>query len=107
MTAGSAWSFTAGCLKCGGELEVVTVGKTTGFQTSAVLVCEPCKTEWQVLVMLRPVVDKAAAWQGVLEPCGTEAAYVRHRRAGEDPCPACKDAHAANRRAVRTLRASA
>jgi hypothetical protein len=25
----------------------------------------------------------------LLQPCGTEAAYRRHRRAGEQPCPAC------------------
>lgn len=26
-----------------------------------------------------------------LKPCGTEAAYYRHRRAGETPCDACVD----------------
>lgn len=104
---GSRWAFSVGCLKCGGELEVVTVGKTTGFQTSAVVACVPCRTEWQVLVMLRPLTDKAAARRGELEPCGTRAAYVRHRRAGEDPCAACKDAHAAGRRGERALRTSA
>ncbi len=26
-----------------------------------------------------------------LRPCGTVAAYYRHRRRGEDPCPVCKE----------------
>lgn len=30
-----------------------------------------------------------------LSPCGTPAAYQRHRRRGEEACRACKDAHAA------------
>lgn len=29
-----------------------------------------------------------------LKPCGTDAAYRRHRRKGEDPCDACRAAHA-------------
>ena len=33
-----------------------------------------------------------------LEPCGTRAAYQRHRRAGEEPCGPCREAmRAANR----------
>lgn len=28
-----------------------------------------------------------------LKPCGTEAAYRRHLRAGEDPCDECREAH--------------
>ena len=28
-----------------------------------------------------------------LMPCGTDAAYRRHRRHGEEACPACKEAH--------------
>lgn len=30
-----------------------------------------------------------------LKPCGTHAAYQRHRKRGESPCTACKDAEAA------------
>jgi hypothetical protein len=32
-----------------------------------------------------------------LQPCGTPAAYQRHRNRGEDPCPPCKDAMRNNR----------
>lgn len=31
-----------------------------------------------------------------LQPCGTNAAYQRHRRKGEYPCDACLQAHVAN-----------
>ena len=27
-----------------------------------------------------------------LQPCGTRAAYIRHRRAGEKPCDPCREA---------------
>jgi len=36
-----------------------------------------------------------------LKPCGTEAAYVRHLRHGEEPCSDCRIAHAAYARAKR------
>lgn len=29
-----------------------------------------------------------------VKPCGTEAAFARHRRKGETPCDPCVDAHA-------------
>lgn len=28
-----------------------------------------------------------------VEPCGTDAAYERHRRHGEEPCGPCREAH--------------
>lgn len=28
-----------------------------------------------------------------LQPCGTQAAYLRHRRYGQIACPACLNAH--------------
>lgn len=37
----------------------------------------------------RPRVDD----ETLLRPHGTDAAYQRHRRRGELPCPACRDAH--------------
>lgn len=30
-----------------------------------------------------------------MKPCGTEAAYRRHRRRGEPACQPCRQAHAA------------
>ena len=32
------------------------------------------------------------------QPCGTPAAYRRHKRAGEEPCPACKAAESERQR---------
>ena len=32
---------------------------------------------------------------GALKPCGSYAAYKRHLRHYQDPCPACKAANAA------------
>lgn len=33
-----------------------------------------------------------------LQPCGTEAAYQRHRRRGEQPCEPCAEARRAKKR---------
>lgn len=40
-----------------------------------------------------------------LEPCGTQAAYRRHLKAGEPPCAACRGAEAMVRRKRRQARA--
>ena len=37
----------------------------------------------------RPRIEDAS----LLKPHGTDAAYQRHRRRGEIPCPACREAH--------------
>ncbi len=50
-----------------------------------------------------------------LKPCGTVAAYMRHRYHNQDPCEACLAAWAAyhrayyrrNRQAIREIRAAA
>lgn len=34
----------------------------------------------------------------ILEPCGTRAAFIRHRRNGEDPCEPCREAYNAYHR---------
>lgn len=41
-----------------------------------------------------------------LLPCGTHAAYLRHLRHGERPCPPCCAAHAENVRQAKTKRAA-
>lgn len=40
------------------------------------------------------------------QPCGTVAAYKRHRRAGEQPCAACAAAWAAEQRRLYAKRKS-
>jgi len=42
-----------------------------------------------------------------LKPCGTAAAYTRHRRAGETPCDACRRANADQKATERALRSVA
>lgn len=37
--------------------------------------------------------DRRETKPRVLKPCGTNAAWQRHRRKGEYPCEACRDAH--------------
>lgn len=93
---GSHWSFTAGCLRCGGELEAVNVGRTTGSQASAILACRPCKAEWQVLVHMLPTNQRSGV--GIARApevrCGSDSGYRQHRRKGEEACEECKAAHA-------------
>jgi len=43
----------------------------------------------------------------LLDPCGTEGAYQRHRRYGETPCPPCVAANVESCRAYRQRRAEA
>lgn len=42
-----------------------------------------------------------------LKPCGTDAAFQRHRRRGETPCEPCREAHAAKKRRTDEARRSA
>lgn len=42
-----------------------------------------------------------------LQPCGTRAAYRRHRRLGENACQPCKDAAAAYKRECDARKAAA
>ena len=41
---------------------------------------------------------------GEMQPCGTVAAYRRHRRRGEKPCDACREAENARSRAYNSTR---
>jgi hypothetical protein len=45
---------------------------------------------------LTPVPERPA-----LQPCGTRAAYRRHRNRGEQPCQPCRDAAALYKRTAR------
>jgi hypothetical protein len=43
--------------------------------------------------------ERIGGWKGdALQPCGTPAAYVRHKEHGEEPCDACRKAYNASRR---------
>ena len=66
------------------------------------LITEPCVDRVAGIEPDRPAAWAKEQYQGLrekgLKPCGTEAAYVRHRRNGEEACMACKGAHAARQR---------
>lgn len=48
-----------------------------------------------VRTIYRLMTDPGVQQPRVLHPCGTNAAYHRHRRSGERPCVGCVEAHAA------------
>jgi hypothetical protein len=53
---------------------------------------------WSELNRPKPKTDRRHRPQPS-QPCGTRAAYTRHRRNGETPCRPCRDAAAADNRA--------
>lgn len=57
-------------------------------------------------VRRRPRRDHARPLAGPVQPCGTTAAYQRHRRRGEPACEYCKDAKRAEIRARRARAAT-
>jgi hypothetical protein len=62
---------------------------------TAVVASEPESEAGQSLEerRARMAAARMVRW-GVMQPCGTEAAYRRHRRAGKDADEACLRAHA-------------
>jgi hypothetical protein len=59
-------------------------------------------------VVSRPEADARARAKALRDnPCGTPAAYARHRRDGETPCPECSDANARAGRAARGIKSAA
>lgn len=45
-----------------------------------------------------PALPDHAAYAAGLKPCGTHAAYVRHKKRGEPPCGRCRQAERAYQR---------
>jgi hypothetical protein len=60
----------------------------------------PDDRPWATLTAWTGRPLKSAEWSG-LKPCGTRAAYRRHRRHGETPCQPCRAAAAAYKRQYR------
>jgi hypothetical protein len=52
----------------------------------------------------RPLAEHNAEQQANAHPCGTHAAYNRHRKRGETPCRTCRDGEAAYKRGRRLAR---
>jgi len=91
----NGYRFALDCIRCGGVLVPVTSSKTFGTETSAIARCSSCKSQYQVTVILRPMAWRPEDNRSLVEvaACGTEAGHQRHRRAGEEPCDACRRAH--------------
>lgn len=53
----------------------------------------------------KPAEAKPTQPQRELQPCGTRAAYLRHRKNGED-CPTCRAANTADNRRYRRSRSA-
>lgn len=49
-------------------------------------------------------IDTAPTKTRELRPCGTRAAYVRHKRNGEEPCLACHTAYKEYKRELNSRR---
>lgn len=87
----SGYSFALTCPNCGHDTAPLAGGRPIGgAEVNAVCRCSHCGSEWNIHVRLFPV--RLAPDENTH---GTDAAYTRHRRAGERPCPLCMDAHAA------------
>ena len=77
--------------------------------------CQPCREAnrlkgraWHRAHGVLPRAERIAAnaaYAATLRPCGTMAAYHRHRRHGEDVCEACREAYNTYERALRRRRA--
>lgn len=93
------------CLRCGADLDVVTVGRVVcGREGSVVLACSECRHEHHLRVTLSPLyeqLDTSAPHSTRPAVCGTDSGYYKHRRLGEQACGACTAAHTdANTRRV-------
>ena len=76
----------------------------------AVALCNTCPVKRQCLDAARANGETSGVWGGVdfegktkppVSACGTESGYLRHRRAKEDACKPCRDAHSKANRARR------
>ena len=92
-----SYSFRVTCPECGGPVEHVTSGTSTGRDTRAVIACTTCRRVELVTVTLAtisaPTRREMPPTRRLVAECGTDSGYFRHLRAGAKPCPSCKAAH--------------
>lgn len=100
-----ALTFSVTCPWCGSPVDHVTSGRViAGRETSAIVRCTTCPehlAEWHIALRMAPVrdVSEYSARRSLVALCGTPSGYTAHRRAGEQPCAPCTQAHAAYERA--------
>lgn len=107
------WRDEAACLGTDPDLFFLSTTSPAGQTAEAKEVCAPCPVRGQCLAWAQDTGIEYGVWGGLSEadrrkaaapksqpvaPCGTQAAYQRHRRNGEDACDRCRAAHAASRR---------
>lgn len=121
------WQILASCVGYDPELWFPT--SRNRYQTRAArLICADCPVKQQCLTDALDNEQTFGIWGGhtaderklirrrnitrrrgpdpdmIKHPCGTAAAYARHRRNNETPCILCKDAHSRYKRDLRQRR---
>ena len=96
-----SFKFNPKCPRCGSPCAVVTVGQVVaGRELSAIVRCTSCPpstAEWQVMVRMTPVNERATIAGRPPAVCGTDTGYYRHvRQLHESACIACLSAHSAS-----------
>lgn len=86
----TAFCFSASCPHCGGDLAYVNGAHPSSLEAKAVCRCLACDKEWLIAVSMQPVEP---IWDYGDPPCGTNAAYMRHRRLREPVDESCRAAH--------------
>lgn len=73
------------CPYCGGDVELVTTGRSTTWATCGVVACTECSAEIVVRITLH--ADEHQPQRPIDH--GTAAGYQTHLRRGEPACPSC------------------
>lgn len=99
---GTSWMADAVCATVDGDAWFPELGENG---RAAKRICAGCPVADACLAYALPIEGLAGIWGGMserermverrrrglslLKPCGTRAAYERHKKAGEPPCEAC------------------
>ena len=99
------WSFSLHCPKCDtDDVRLVSSGRFSSREVSAVIRCAVCKSEWSLRVDIVPVrhfvTTPGDEERRTVAECGTDSGYRRHRRLGEEPCAPCRAGHAEKNKAT-------
>lgn len=116
-----AWMAEANCRGMDPEMFYVERGDSAGLK-AARAVCRACDVQAECLAYAVNNGEKFGVWGGLSEKqrrtirrdygvsearCGTHAGYQRHRRDGETPCLACREANNAYSRERHRARGAA
>lgn len=86
------YRFEVSCLYCEGETDLVAEAEGMAVGGAhATYRCLNCRRSFVVVVRVECLSDVRMV--GELAPCGSDAAYLRHKRNGEEIDAACSAAH--------------